>query len=148
MNPDIFNKFDFLLGDWNLEYRIPKSIFSDPGSDTGHGSFRKILNDSYILFEYTTASDSEAKGIFAHDNKLNSYRYWWFENSGNFLSATCNFIDDNTLTMNWHDSLLVQTFVRESPDRVVLKMQYPAALGGYELVLEVIFTRKIIESVI
>jgi hypothetical protein len=135
------DKFEFLFGEWNLEYRIPKSNFSDPVSDTGIGSFKKILNDNYVLFEYSTKSGSEAKGIFAWDDKLKIYRYWWFENSGNFLTATCNFINDITLSMNWHDTLLVQNFVKESDDKVVLKMQHPAK-NGYELLLEVIFTIK------
>jgi len=142
MNPDILSKLGFLSGDWNLEYRIPNSTFSDAGTDTGTGSFKKMLNDQYLLFEYSTKSGSEAKGIFAWDDKVKIYRYWWFENSGNFLSATCDFINDETLAMNWHDTLLVQTFVKESSDRVVLKMQHPAVQGGYELMLEVIFTRN------
>ena len=65
MNPDNLHNFEFLYGDWNLEYRIPKSNLSDSGTDTGIGSFRKILKDSYVLFEYSTKSGSEAKGIFA-----------------------------------------------------------------------------------
>lgn len=142
MDSGILDKFDFLLGDWNLEYLIPGSKFSDSGSDTGTGSFRKILSDNYVLFEYSTKSGSEAKGIFAWDNKIKAYRYWWFENSGNFLTATCNFINDSTLAMNWHDTLLVQTFVHESQDKVVLKMQHPSEKSGYELILEVIFTKR------
>ena len=142
MNPDKLHNFEFLYGDWNLEYRIPKSNLSDSGTDTGIGSFRKILKDSYVLFEYSTKSGSEAKGIFAWDDKVKVYRYWWFENSGNFLSATCNFVNDVTLAMNWHDTLLVQTFVKEGTERVVLKMQHPSVQGEYEIILEVIFTRK------
>jgi len=142
MDSDFMNKFKFLLGDWNLEYRIPKSIFSAAGSDSGTGSFKKALNGKYVFFEYSTKSGGEAKGIFAWDDKVKIYRYWWFENSGNFLSATCNFINDETLAMNWHDTVLVQTFAKDGPDRVVLKMQYPSAHGGHELVLEVILKRK------
>ena len=141
MNSDVLSKFEFLLGSWNLEYRIPKSIFSAAGSDTGTGLFKKALNDKYVFLEYSTKSGGEAKGIFAWDDKVKLYRYWWFENSGNFSSASCNFINDKTLAMNWHDTLLVQTFVKEGPDRVVLKMQHPSGQGGYELILEVIFTR-------
>ena len=144
MDSDKMNKFDFLLGSWNLEYRIPKSIFSEPGSDTGIGTFKKALNDKYVIFEYSTKSGSEAKGIFAWDDKTKIYRYWWFENSGNFLTATCNFINDEIIAMNWHDTVLVQTFVKEGSDRVVLKMEYPSVKGGYDLVLEVLFTKKVV----
>ncbi len=142
MNQDNLDKFGFLLGDWNLESMIPKSKFSESGTDTGVGSFKKILNDKYVLFEYSAKSGGAAKGIFAWDDNLKMFRYWWFENSGNFSQATCSFINKETLAMNWHDSLLVQTFVKETSNRVVLKMQHPDNHGGYELVLEVILTRR------
>jgi hypothetical protein len=142
MISDTMKKFEFLLGRWKLKYRIPKSTFSNGGTDTGTGLFRKALNDRYIFFEYSTKSGSEANGIFAWDEKVKAYRYWWFENSGNFSTATCDFIDDETLAMNWHHSLLVQTFVKKDKDRIILRMKYPNAKGGYKLVLEVVFTRK------
>ena len=142
MDSNAMNKFEFLLGDWNLESRIPKSIFSEAGSDTGIGSFKRALNDKYVFFEYSTKSGGEAKGIFAWDDKIKVYRYWWFENSGNYLAATCNFINDEVIAMNWHDSILVQTFVKDGPDKVILKMEYPSVKGGHELVLEVLFTRR------
>jgi len=142
MNEDNLDKFGFLLGDWNLESRIPKSKFSDAETDTGVGSFKKILNDKYVLFEYSAETGGAAKGIFAWDDKIKQYRYWWFENSGSFSQATCNFVNEKTLAMNWLDSLFVQTFVKETSNRVVLKMQHPADNGGYELVLEVILTKK------
>jgi len=142
MSTNAMNKFEFLLGTWDLDYKIPKSDFSEPGTDKGTGTFKKIMNDRYVLFEYSTQSGSEAKGIFAWDDKAGIYRYWWFENSGNFQTATCNFIDDSILAMNWHDTLLIQSFTREYPDRVILKMLYPVTNGGHEPVLEVILTRK------
>lgn len=142
MSKDKLDKFTFLLGDWIMESHIPKSKFSGAGTDNGFGSFKKILNDKYVLFEYSSESGTAAKGIFAWDDKINMYRYWWFENSGNYSQATCNFIDDNTLAMNWHDSLFVQTFFKESPNKVVLKMQYPVDDNRHKSVLEVAFTKK------
>ncbi len=142
MDSNAMNKFEFLLGDWNLESRIPKSIFSEAGSDTGIGSFKRALNDKYVFFEYSSKSGGEAKGIFAWDDKIKVYRYWWFENSGDYSAATCNFINDEVIAMNWHDSILVQTFVKDGPDKVILKMEYPSVKGGHELVLEVLFTRR------
>jgi hypothetical protein len=142
MSSDKLEKFDFLLGNWNLEYRIPKSIFSEAGSDSGTGSFKKALNGKYVFFNYSTKSGGEAHGIFAWDDKIKLYRYWWFENSGSFMTATCEFVNDETLNMNWHDSVLVQTFTKDNPDQVTLKMKYPGPEGDYETVLEVIFTRK------
>jgi hypothetical protein len=138
---DTMNKFGFLLGNWNLEYRIPKSSFSEAGSDSGTGSFKKALNGKYVFFDYSTKSGGEAHGIFTWDERVKIYRYWWFENSGSYMTATCDFINEDTLNMNWHDSLLVQTFTRVGPDKIILNMQYPAAKGGYESVLEVKLTR-------
>ena len=135
-------KFDFFLGTWNLNYKIPKSEFNETGSDQGVGSFKKVLNDHYVQFEYSTKSGSEAKGIFCWDNKSNAYKYYWFENSGAFQTATCDFINDETLAMNWHDTLLVQSFVKAGPNKIILKMLQPGKDNEYELILEVEFTRK------
>lgn len=142
MKKDKIDKFEFLIGEWNMESKIPKSIFSDAGTDTGIGSFKKILKENYVQFEYSAKSGGGAKGIFAWDDNLEMYRYWWFENSGNFDSATCNFINDETLAMNWHGSLFVQTFVKKTPDKVVLKMQHPVDNEGYKCILKVILTRR------
>jgi len=135
-------KFEFLLGHWNLEYRIPKSVFSEAGTDRGTGTIKRALKDKVVYFDYATRTGGEAHGIFAWDEKARVYRYWWFENTGNFMSASCEFIDDKTLFLNWHDTLIVQTFTKEGPDKVVLKMEHPTAHGMDELILEVLFTRN------
>ena len=53
-----------------------------------------------------------------------------------------NFINNDTLFINWHDSLLMQKFKKVSQNKVVLRMENPNSDGKYELILEVIFTRK------
>jgi hypothetical protein len=139
------DRFNFLLGKWNLEYRVPKSQFSEADSGEGEGEFKRVLNDRYVTFDYhakLTSGESSAHAIFAWDEKRKIYRYWWFEDSGAFMKATCNFIDENTLYLNWHDSILVQTFSRKENGNVVLEMRYPKNKTEYELVLEVIFTKK------
>lgn len=83
----------------------------------------------------------QAHAIFAWDDKAKIIRYWWFESSGNFLTATCKFINEETLFLNWHDTLLRQTFKKVDPNKVVLRMENPDSDGNYELILEVIFTR-------
>jgi hypothetical protein len=143
MRSEAMKKFDFLLGEWSLEYRIPKSSLANAGSDAGTGTFTRALDDRYVFLDYSTQTGSGAHGVFAWDANLGKYRYWWFENSGSFLSATCDFVADGVLAMNWHDSLLVQTFAKDGDDRVVLRMYTAAAHGGHELVLEVIFTRRL-----
>jgi hypothetical protein len=138
-------KFNFLLGNWEMEYNIPKSSFSEATTGTGQGIFKRALDDKYVYFDYSTLIDGkkgQAHGIFAWDEKSKTYRYWWFESSGNFSTATCNFINDETLFMNWHDTLLIQTFKKVSSDKVILSMENPNSEGEYELILEVIFTRK------
>ena len=135
-------KFEFLLGEWNLEYRIPKSIFAEASSDSGEGTFKRALNGKYVFFDYSTKTGSGAHGVFAWDEKVKLYRYWWFENSGTFQTATCNFVNDEMLFLNWHDTLLMQTFTKVSTDKIVLSMDHPNAQGKYEPVLVVIFTRQ------
>jgi hypothetical protein len=138
-------KFNFLLGTWEMEYNIPKSSFSEATTGTGQGIFGRALDDKYVYFDYSTLIDGkkgQAHGVFAWDEKSKTYKYWWFESSGNFSTATCNFINDETLFMNWHDSLLVQTFKKVSSNKVILRMENPNSEGEYILILEVIFTRK------
>ena len=138
-------KFNFLLGNWEMEYNIPKSSFSEATTGTGQGIFKRALDDKYVYFDYSTLIDGkkgQAHGIFAWDEKSKTYRYWWFESSGNFSTATCIFINDETLFMNWYDTLLIQTFKKVSSDKVILRMENPNSEGEYELILEVIFTRK------
>jgi len=143
---NMMEKFDFLLGNWNLEYRVPKSAFSEAATGTGTGTFKRALDDKYVYFDYScslTTGEGEAHAIFAWDEKTKIYRCWWFENSGNFTNATCNFVNNETLFLNWHDSLLIQTFRKAAPNKVILKMKHPDSEGKYELIMEVIFTRKI-----
>jgi len=135
------DKFDFLIGEWNLKYDIPQSIFCDAKTYGGQGSFKKILKDKYVIFEYSTEIGVDAKGIFAWDQNAAIYRYWWYEDTGNFLSATCNFIDSKTLAMNWHDSLLVQSFTQVAQNTVILEMKNPAEAGKYETILKVTLTK-------
>lgn len=141
----MMDQFSFLLGDWNMEYNIPKSAFSEAGIGSGKGTFKKALDDHYVTFDYSTlinGQKGQAHGIFAWDIKMETHRFWWFESSGNFSTASCRFINDDTLFMNWHDSLLIQTFKKINQNKVILRMENPDSDGNYELVLEVIFTRK------
>jgi hypothetical protein len=138
-------KFKFLLGDWNLEYRVPKSTLSEAATGTGTGTFKKTLKDKYVVLDYycsLTTGEGQAHGIFAWDDKAKVYRYWWFEDSGNFLQATCSFVDNDTLFMNWQDTLLTQTFTKAGPDKVILRMNQSLGEDKSELILEVILTRK------
>lgn len=140
------DRFDFLLGDWTLEYRVPKSPLADADSGTGEGTISRALEGRYVFFDYRVAMKSggrgAAHGVFGWDENAGIYRYWWFENSGNFLSASARFVADGVLRLNWHDSVLVQSFERMGPDRVVLTMEQPSAGRGYEGLMEVFFDRK------
>jgi len=144
LNP--MDKFDFLLGNWKLDYKVPKSQFSVEDIGGGEGSFKRILNNQYVTFDYDaklTKGKSTAHAIFAWDEKSKIYRYWWFENSGEFMKATCNFLDENTLCLNWHNSLLIQTFQRiENGKKIILQMKYPLNKNDYEIILEVLFIKK------
>ena len=144
-NEDRMKKFEFLIGDWNLEYKVPKSAFAEAETGTGKGTFRRALNEKFVYFDYEChlpSGDGKAHAIFVWYEKAKVYRYWWFEDSGNFSTATCDFIKAGVLYLNWHDTLLTQTFSQESPERVVLRMSHPDSKGHLETILEVIFTRR------
>ena len=80
---NMMEKFDFLLGNWNLEYKIPKSEFSEAATGTGTGTFKRALDDKYVYFDYSSSLTSGEKagkeggahGIFAWDKKGNIYKY-------------------------------------------------------------------------
>jgi len=59
-----------------------------------------------------------------------------------FGEARRGFPDDETLFLNWHDSLLTQSFVNTGPDRVTLRMGHPGPRGEYELIMEVLMSRR------
>ena len=142
LNP--MDKFNFLLGRWKMESNIPKSKFSDAYTGTGEGEFKQILNNKYVTFDYSvdySKSEGSAHAVFVWDNKSKIYRYWWFEDSGEFNNATCDFIDDNTLCLNWHNSIFVQTFSNTNKGNILLEMRYPLNKTEYEIVLEVVFTK-------
>lgn len=144
-NENPMDKFEFLLGDWDMEYNIPKSSMSEAYTGTASGTFKRFMDDKYVTFDYSDSpaeGKGQAHGIFVWDQKTKLYRYWWFENSGNFDEATCNFLSDNALFMNWHGSLFVQSFRAVDPDKVILRMEHPTSEGEYELAMEVTFTRK------
>lgn len=139
-------KFEFLIGSWDLAYRIPKSKYSDAANGTGFGTFKRALDDKYVYFDYSASiagKNGQAHGIFAWDEKTKSFKYWWFESSGKSMMATCHFINEKTLLLNWHDTLLIQTFTKINLDKIILKMESPNSEGIYDLILEVTFTRKL-----
>jgi hypothetical protein len=135
-------KFKFLIGNWDLAYRIPRNNSSEYGMDHGTGAFTRALDGKYVFFDYSTTSGVKAHGIFAKDSNVNQYRYWWFENSGVFLTATCKFLNESKLFLEWIDSELTQIFTMETLDKVVLQMFRSTGRKEPEIVLEVIFTRK------
>ena len=138
----MMEKFKFLIGAWDMEYNIPKSVFSEKAiTATGKGTFKRILDDKYVQFDYSSQMECEkgaAHGIFAWDEKIKAYRFSWFENSGNFDVATCKFINDDTLFMIWYNSVLIQTFTKISENKVVLRMENPRSEGENELFLALV----------
>jgi len=88
------DRFSFLIGRWKLKYNVPGSIFSKKDEGYGTGEFKRLLNDKYVSFDYSASllsGKASAHAIFSWDDKSKIYRYWWFEDSGNFQTAACNF---------------------------------------------------------
>lgn len=141
----MMDKFEFLLGMWHLKYNVPQSSHSEATTGTGTGTFKRALDDKYIWFDYESLIDGQtgqAHAVLVWDEKEKIYRYWWFESSGSYRQATCNFLDENTLFLNWHDTLLIQTFKKIDDNTVVLHMKYPNVNDGFDLILEVVMTRQ------
>ncbi len=141
---DPLDKFNFFLGTWKMDYNIPKSQFSPEDNGEAEGEFKRILNNRYVSFDYHgkfSSGEGGAHALFVWDEKSKIYRYWWFEDSGAFMTATCDFIDENTLCLNWHNSLLVQTFRKMDDGKIILQMKHPSTDEEYKSVLDVVFTK-------
>jgi hypothetical protein len=138
--PSEMLKFEFMLGNWDLEYEY------SGGSGSATGTLRRALGGRYVFFDYggvlSTGEETGAHAVFAWDKSIGAYRYWWFEDSGQFACATCKFVNDDTLALNWHDSLLTQEFVKDGHDRMILRMKRPDSTGEVKTVLTVYFARK------
>ena len=50
---NMIERLGFFIGDWNLEYKVPKSRFGETTTGTGIGTFRRALNDKYVYFDYS-----------------------------------------------------------------------------------------------
>jgi uncharacterized protein YutD len=48
----MMEKFDFLIGDWNMKYNIPKSSFSEKTTGSATGTFKRALDNKYVIFDY------------------------------------------------------------------------------------------------
>jgi len=74
----MMERLGFLINDWMLDYKIPESRLSEAATGTGTGTFRQVLNDKYVYFDYScslTIGDAEAHRIFAWDRQAKAYRY-------------------------------------------------------------------------
>jgi len=47
---NVMDKFDFLLGNWNLEYKVPKSALSEAATGTGTGNNSDMFPDENQIF--------------------------------------------------------------------------------------------------
>ncbi len=116
---------------------------SEKNTGNGKGTIKNML-EKYVCFDseaVLATGRARAHGIFAWDKSKNSYHYWWFEDSGSYNEASCRFIGEDALFMNWYDGLLVQSFQKKGAESVELRMEHPKSGGGFELVLQVIMTR-------
>jgi len=133
---------DFMTGEWSLDYTVTQH-----GQTTktirGTGSLHYLFNATYLTFDYqmiekaTGEMIAEAHAIIAWDKKSGQYRYYWFEDSGNFHQATGVLRGAHTLALEWQDINCTQIFQRVSADAMYLEMQCPEQ----DLLLRVDFSR-------
>ena len=64
----MMKKFYFLPGNWDLEYHIRTSPFSEAATGSGTGTFKRTLDEKYVVFDYPCNINNQkgqAHGIFA-----------------------------------------------------------------------------------
>ena len=78
---NMMKPFNFLIGDWELEYKIPKSKYSEAMTGSGKGTCSRKLDDKYVFFDYKArvgdSPEGQAHAVFAWDAKIDLYRFWW-----------------------------------------------------------------------
>lgn len=142
----MIDKLEFMLGKWDLIYQIPQSHISDKREGKGKGTLKKALDGNYVFFDYEvfpTLGPAAAHGIFTWDKGEKCYRYWWFESSGKFLSASGKIENDGTLFLQWDTISCRQTFTRKSANQLILKMECQNDEDLFVPVLEVSFKRTL-----
>ena len=149
------DKFDFLIASWNLNYKIPKSSFSEEATGDGKGTFKRALNDKYVVFDYeasfSTGDRAAAHGIFTWDDKLKMYRYWWFDNYDNAYHCTGKYVTSANALVFTRDDIESETgeqlscrytFKFEDDNNIVFTWEEGDQGGNYDLVLTTTYTRK------
>ena len=132
----------FMIGEWGLDYTVTQHGHTTK-TIRGTGSIRYLFNAAYLIFDYrifekaTGDMIAEAHAIFAWDKKSGQYRYYWFEDSGNFHQATGVLRDAHTLALEWQEINCTQIFQRVGADAMYLEMRCPAQ----DLLLRVDFAR-------
>lgn len=132
----------FMIGEWELDYTVTQNGHTTQ-TIRGTGSLRFLFNATYLTFDYqmiekaTGEMIAEAHAIFAWDKQSGQYRYYWFENSGNFHQATGVLRDPRTLALEWQEINCTQIFRSVSADAMYLEMRCP----DQDLLLRVDFSR-------
>jgi hypothetical protein len=132
----------FMVGEWGLDYTVTQGGHTTKAI-RGTGSLRYLFNATYLAFDYQVFEKASgemiagAHAIFAWDKKSGQYRYYWFEDSGNFHQAAGVLRDAHTLALEWQDINCTQIFQRVGADAMYLEMHCPEQ----DLLLRVDFTR-------
>jgi hypothetical protein len=92
----------FLVGAWEEEITYPGR---EAGADKGRGRWLARPDmGRYLMFRYEGSGpegDYRAMGILTRDAATQKYRMWWFDDSGNAGEYTGDFVDENTLVLEY-----------------------------------------------
>lgn len=133
----------FLLGAWEEEITYPGR---EAGSDKGRGRWmaRPDLG-RYLNFRYEGSGaegDYRALGLLTWDAESQSYRMWWFDDSGGAGEYRGNFGDENTLVLehrgkaDGRDFRERITYTRAGPGEVRTKIEQAYGDEEWKIYLE------------
>jgi hypothetical protein len=133
----------FLMGAWEEEITYPDR---GAGSDKGRGRWLARLDlGHYLNFRYEGSGpegDYRALGMLTWDGESQSYRMWWFDDSGGVGEYRGNFRDENTLVLEHRGKVEGRdfreriTYTRAGPGEVRTKIEQAYGDEEWKIYLE------------
>lgn len=140
----------FLVGAWEEMVKYPGETPEQKAEvGTGRWFVRPVLG-RFLQFNYEGLGPQgpyHALGMLAYDREAQSYRMFWFDDSGGIGDYRGDFVDENTLTLEHRSKVEGRdfreriSFTRVSPTEIRTKIEQAWDTGEYRVYLEAQATR-------
>ena len=142
----------FLVGAWEEKVNYPGET-PEPKHEAGTGRwFARPMMGRFLQFNYEGTGPQgpyRAFGVLAYDRETQSYRMFWFDDSGGVGDYRGNFVDENTLSLEHRGKVDGRdfreriTYTRVSPTEVRTTIEQAWDAGEYRVYLDAQATRAV-----